>query len=190
MFATRTSFQYSDLPYLANHISRPAKAVMEYSPAMEKGGRTIAAKTTSSPAMKSLPAVRSFTTPLEHTTAPGSSGQKEEYSGNQHLCTPTSRPFNWRDVYPMDQKTHAFANQDYTSFEGPHTDPLQSTSRFPSFTPDSTRSQPNSQSPVHSAGLQTNPAASHVAYETDRYNLQNSPVRGNTSSLRELTPGS
>jgi len=157
---------------------------------MDNGGRALAAKTIPSPATNSLPAVRSFTTPLEHTTAPGSSRQSEEYSGNQHLGTPTSRPFNWKDVYPMDQNTHAFANQDYTSFAGRHTDPLQSTSRFSSFTPDSTRSQPNSQSPVHFTSPQANPAASQVADETDCYNLLNSPVRGNTSGLRELKPGS
>lgn len=190
MFATRTLFQHSNSPYMANNISQPAKAVMEYSPAVDKGGRATVPMTTPSPAMESLPAVRSFTTPLEHTTASGSSRQNEEYSGNQHLGTPTTRPFNWRDVYPVDQNAHAFANQDYTLLAGRHTDPLQSTSRFSSFTPDSTRSQPNSQSPIRFTGHQADPAASQVTNETNHYNLLNSPVRGNTLGLRQLTPGS
>ena len=85
----------------------------------------------------------------------------------------------------MDQNAHAFANQDYTLLSGRHTDPLRSTPRFESFTPESARSQPNSQSPVHLAGMQVIPAASQVALEGDHHKLFSSSVRGNTSGLRD-----
>ena len=208
---------------------------MEYSPTENDRPRAIGINTTLSPSIASLP-VRSFTTPLQHSTSLGSSRQNAEYSGHKYPdTTPTRRPFNWRDVYPTDQYNHGFTNQDHSPFAGRHTDPLQSTSRFSSFTPDSMGSQPDSarsqrdsQSPAHYAGLQANsaaaqvtsdqtklavpqvpydlanPAASQVNYnqtntaalrvshdqantaapqvtnEPERYNIPNSPARGNT----------
>ncbi|MCJ1245165.1 hypothetical protein MMC30_002366 [Trapelia coarctata] len=145
---------------------------MEYSSAEKHRGRAIGINNASSPSMLSLP-VRSFTTPFEHSTSLGSSRQNAEYSSHQNLDgTPTRRPFNWRDVYPADQYNHGFTNQDYTPFGGHHTDPLQSVSRFSSFTPDSMGSQPDSarsqrdsQSPAQHAGNQANTAAAQVKYD-------------------------
>lgn len=159
-------------PDLADDNSRPAKAVMEYSSAEKDRGRAMGFNIALSPSMISVP-VRSFTTPLDRSTSLRSSRQYADYSGHQHLgATPTRRPFNWEDVYPTDQYNHAFNNQAYTPFAGRHTEPLQSTSRFPSFTPDSMGSQPDSvrsqrdsQSPTHHAGHQATAAAPQMTYD-------------------------
>lgn len=159
---------------------------MEYSPTTEKDrGCAIGVNTTTSPPMISRMAVRSFTTPLENTTAQGPSRRNDEYSGSHHQTTATNRPFNWKDVYPTEQHNHVHANQEYTSFVGRHTDPgLQPTSRFSSFIPDSTRSQPDAQGPARLEGHQTSAtAASQVTYEPERYDIPNSPARGKTSRI-------